>query len=119
MIGTHMMTERRRRDEVVVRLERPSRTVVALTSMQIANFAGNALELQGHDGRRILALSTTALAAFDADQCATSMTAQHSFRFILRLSSVPAVRFAAHWQGFILCRVCRIPIPPREKVTTD
>jgi hypothetical protein len=47
MIGTHMMTERRRRDEVVVRLERPGRTVVALTSMQIANFAGNALELQG------------------------------------------------------------------------
>ena len=58
MIGTHMMTERRRRDEVVVRLERPGRTVVALTSMQIANFAGNALELQGRDGRRILALST-------------------------------------------------------------
>jgi len=26
MIGTHMMTERRRRDEVVVRLERPGRT---------------------------------------------------------------------------------------------
>jgi hypothetical protein len=71
MIGTHMMTERRRRDEVVVRLERPGRTVVALTSMQIANFAGNALELQGRDGRRILALSTTALAALDADQCAT------------------------------------------------
>jgi hypothetical protein len=41
MIGTHMMTERRRRDEVVVRLERPGRTVVALTSMQIANFAGS------------------------------------------------------------------------------
>jgi hypothetical protein len=57
MVGTHMMTERRRRDEVVVRLERPGRTVVALTSMQIANFAGTALELQGRDGRRILALS--------------------------------------------------------------
>ncbi len=70
MIGTDMMTEARRRDEVIWRLERSGRSIVALSNAQIGNFAGNALEVQGRDGR-ILALSTTALAALRADQRAT------------------------------------------------
>ncbi len=59
MIGLDMLTDPARRREIVARLERSGRRIVALSNAQIASFAGNALELQGRDGR-ILALSTTA-----------------------------------------------------------
>jgi len=67
LIGLDMMTDPARRREVVTRLERSGRNVIALTNAQILEFAGNALELQGSEGR-ILALSTTALASLDQDQ---------------------------------------------------
>jgi hypothetical protein len=69
MIGLEMMTDPARRQEIITRLERSGRSIVALTNEQISRFAGNALELQGKDGR-ILALSTTALASLDRDQLA-------------------------------------------------
>lgn len=67
MIGLDMISDDRRRHEIVTRLERSGRRVIALSNDQIRHFAGNALELQGH-GKRILALSTTAMAALDAEQ---------------------------------------------------
>ena len=67
LIGLDMMTDPAKRRERVTRLERSGRHVIALTNQQISKFAGNALELQGRDGR-ILALSTTALASLDQDQ---------------------------------------------------
>ncbi len=67
MLGDAMMTDKDRRDEVIARLERSGRAIVRLTNRQIGQFAGNALELQAREGR-ILALSTTALAALNADQ---------------------------------------------------
>jgi hypothetical protein len=69
MIGLGMLTDAARREEIVARLKRSGRRIVALTNDQIARFAGNALELQGRGGR-ILALSTAALAALDDDQVA-------------------------------------------------
>lgn len=69
MIGLDMMTDPARRQEIVTRLERSGRNIVALTNEQIAHFAGNALELEGKDGR-ILALSTTALACLHRHQLA-------------------------------------------------
>jgi hypothetical protein len=70
MIGLDMMTDPARRQEVVTRLERSGRTIIELSNDQIAQFAGNAFELQGKDGR-ILALSTTALASLDRKQITT------------------------------------------------
>ena len=67
LIGLDMITDAARRREIVARLERSGRHVIALTNRQIANFAGNALELQASDGR-ILALSTTAFASLDRQQ---------------------------------------------------
>ncbi len=69
LIGLDMMTEPARRQEIVERLEQSGRRVIGLSNDQIARFAGNALELQGRD-RRLLALSTTARDALDADQIA-------------------------------------------------
>lgn len=69
MIGLDMMTNPARRREIVARLERSGRSVIALTNEQISRFAGNALELQGKEGR-VLALSTTALASLNRNQLA-------------------------------------------------
>ena len=70
VIGTGMITDARRRNEVVARLQRSGRDIVHLSNAQIDSFAGNAIELQGKESR-ILALSTTALAALGDDQRAT------------------------------------------------
>jgi hypothetical protein len=55
MAGFDMITDAQRRREVRQRLSENGRTLVELTAAQIGEFAGNALELQGSDGR-LLAL---------------------------------------------------------------
>ena len=60
LIGLDSIHNEARRHEIVQRLSESGREVVALSHDQIANFAGNAIELQGSNGR-ILALSTRAL----------------------------------------------------------
>lgn len=62
LIGLEMIADPARRAEIVGRLEETGRQVIALDAGQIARFAGNAIELQGGQGR-VLALSATALAA--------------------------------------------------------
>lgn len=104
MIGADMMTDPRRRDEVIGRLERSGRRIVKLTNEQISNFAGNALELQGKEGR-VLALSTTALAALDADQRATI----EGSAAIVPLD-IPTVERAG---GSVRCTLAGIHLSPR------
>jgi len=69
MAGFGMITEPKRRAQVRQRLSENGRELVDLTQEQIANFAGNALELQGRNGR-LLALSSRALRALTAQQIA-------------------------------------------------
>lgn len=104
MIGTGMMTDPKRRDEVVARLERSGRSIVLLSNPQIANFAGNALELQGKDGR-ILALSTTALAALDAEQRA--MIEESATIVAL---DIPTIERAG---GSVRCTLAGVHLTPR------
>ncbi|MCQ4628671.1 amidinotransferase [Shinella sp. CPCC 100929] len=104
MIGTGMMSDPKRRDEVIARLERSGRSIVALSNAQIENFAGNALELQGKDGR-ILALSTTALAVLDAGQRATI---EESARIVAL--DIPTVERAG---GSVRCTLAGIHLTPR------
>jgi hypothetical protein len=59
LIGLDLITGIERRHEIVRRLEESGRRVIALDAEQIANFAGNAIELQGDTGR-LLALSARA-----------------------------------------------------------
>ncbi len=70
MIGSCMIEDLARRDEVLNRLGQSGRAVVDLSEDQIKKFAGNAIELQGNAGR-ILALSDTALNVLSAEQQAT------------------------------------------------
>ncbi len=69
MVGLDMVPDAERRQTIVDRLTETRREVVALSPHQIAEFAGNAIELETPDGL-ILALSARALAALDAAQIA-------------------------------------------------
>ncbi len=70
MVGLDMVPDDERRTTIVERLEETRREVIPLSHRQIAEFAGNAIELETPGGL-ILALSARALAALDADQIAT------------------------------------------------
>ncbi len=59
LVGLDLITSPTRRQEVADRLAEPGREVIALSAEQIADFAGNAIELRAASGR-ILALSTRA-----------------------------------------------------------
>lgn len=52
------------RREIIDRLQESGRAVIHLSAEQIGEFAGNAIELEGRDGR-ILALSARAYAALN------------------------------------------------------
>ncbi|WP_425624807.1 citrulline utilization hydrolase CtlX [Agrobacterium radiobacter] len=67
MIGAGMIRDVLRREEILARLHNSGRYVIELRDDQIGKFAGNALELQGRDGR-LLAMSTTALASLEPSQ---------------------------------------------------
>lgn len=65
LVGLDAMTSRR--DEIAERLAEQGREVIALTTRQIADFAGNAIELHGSQGR-VLALSARADRSLTPDQ---------------------------------------------------
>ncbi|MEO1140673.1 MAG: arginine deiminase-related protein [Pseudomonadota bacterium] len=62
LVGLDMVVEDERRATIVDRLEESGRDVIALTSRQISDFAGNAIELATSKGL-VLALSSRALAS--------------------------------------------------------
>lgn len=66
LVCAEMITEDKRRDAVITRLEETGRDVILLSSEQIYEFAGNALELTGH--QTLLAMSSRALASLTSDQ---------------------------------------------------
>lgn len=67
LICLDMITNPDRREEVAERLAEDGREVIALTPSQINDFAGNAMEMTGAQGR-VLALSTRALKSLTAKQ---------------------------------------------------
>ncbi len=67
LVGLDTIHDPARRAEIVARLEETGRRVIALDYGQIQDFAGNALELQGRDGR-FLAMSSRAAASLRPDQ---------------------------------------------------
>lgn len=69
LICLDMITDPERRATVKARLEESGRTVIDLSHEQIAEFAGNAIELSGRDGL-VLALSSRALASLTPEQIA-------------------------------------------------
>lgn len=69
LVCTSVMTDARRRDEILDRLRESGREIIDLSWEQILSFAGNALEVSGPDGR-YLALSERAAGALTREQVA-------------------------------------------------
>ena len=67
MVGVETIKDAARRDEILMRLAETGREIIALSNEQIAEFAGNALELSGREGR-ILALSARAMNSLTSKQ---------------------------------------------------
>ncbi|UXX83763.1 citrulline utilization hydrolase CtlX [Roseovarius pelagicus] len=67
MIGSDMIADAARRNEIHARLAETGRDVISLSEHQIGEFAGNAIELSTPGGL-ILALSARALRALGAEQ---------------------------------------------------
>ena len=106
MVGFDLIQDPERREEIRARLAEPGREIVALSNEQIGEFAGNALELTGADGRRILALSERAFASLLPPQRKViESTAQ-----IVPLS-VPTIELAG---GSVRCMLAGIHLSPRH-----
>jgi hypothetical protein len=93
------------RARVLARLTASGREVVALDPRQVADFAGNGLELLGADGRRIFALSARAAAALQADQRAQIERFAHVFPI-----SIPTIERSG---GSVRCTLAGIHLPIR------
>ena len=68
LVGLGLIANEVEREHVRGRLEASGKEVVVLTAEQIANFAGNALELHNSTGAKMLVLSTRALRTLDQEQ---------------------------------------------------
>src|SRR5262249_49165230 len=68
MVGLEMIPNKVERQRVRTRLEKTDKELVELAADQIANFAGNAIELHSKDGEKLLVLSSRAAGALREDQ---------------------------------------------------
>jgi hypothetical protein len=68
MVGLEMIPNKAKRLQVRARLERTGKEIVELSADQIANFAGNAIELHNKSGEKLLVLSSRAARALNEEQ---------------------------------------------------
>ena len=68
-VGLELIPNSSERQRVQERIEKTGREIVELTPGQIANFAGNAMELHNQDGDKLLVLSSRARRALSEKQC--------------------------------------------------
>lgn len=104
MVGFDAFTQPARALEVRRRLEETGRDVMELSNHQIREFAGNAIELSGRDGR-ILALSQRACDSLSTDQRARI---QRTARLVAL--KVPTIELAG---GSVRCMIAGIHLSPR------
>lgn len=104
LICLDMVKDPQRRDEIVKRFEYSGRQVIDLTQSQIADFAGNAIELRSGD-QNILALSSRALAALRTEQ----INVIEQSATLLGLD-IPTIELAG---GSVRCTLAGIHLLPR------
>jgi hypothetical protein len=68
LVGLETIRNKAERQQVRTRLERGAKDIVELSPDQIANFAGNAIELHDTHGEKLLVLSDRALRALTEEQ---------------------------------------------------
>ena len=104
MVGFDIISDGNRREEIRARLGEMGRTVIPLSNKQLGEFAGNALELSGKEGR-ILAISSRAAASLTNEQ----KTGIEQSARIVELS-VPTIELAG---GSIRCMLAGIHLARR------
>jgi len=104
MAGFDINSDEDRRKEIYDRLAEMGRDIISLSHEQINNFAGNAIELGGENGR-ILAISKRAADSLTADQ---KSTIEKSTK-IVELS-VPTIEMAG---GSVRCMLAGIHLARR------
>lgn len=105
LVGLDCIADGTARRRVRDRLEASGRTVIDLSGDQIAQFAGNALELEGSGGP-LLALSGTAFGSLSPDQ----IRRIEAIKPILPLD-VPTIELAG---GSARCMLAGIHLPPKQ-----
>ncbi len=103
--GFHLIADPQRREAVRARLAEGGRDVIDLDARQIGEFAGNALELTGRGGQRLLALSERAAASLTRAQ----KTAIERSAHLLPLQ-VPTIELAG---GSVRCMLAGIHLARR------
>jgi hypothetical protein len=68
MVGLELIRNKAERQQVRARLEKTGKEIVELSADQIANFAGNSIELHNGCGEKLLVLSSRAAGALSEDQ---------------------------------------------------
>jgi len=105
MVGLDMIPNKAERQEVRARLEETGKEIVELSADQIANFAGNAIELHNRRGEKLLVLSSRAAGALTEEQ----RERLSRYAGIMRLE-LPTIELGG---GSARCMMATIHLPPR------
>ena len=103
LVGLAMIPNKPERKQVGTRLEASGKEIVELSPEQVANFAGNAIELHDSTGAKLLVLSTRALRTLDQEQ-RTTLT-RHARLVSLEL---PTIELGG---GSARCMIATIHLP--------
>jgi hypothetical protein len=105
MVGLEMIPNNSERQLVRARLEKTEKEIVELSTDQIANFAGNALELQNRRGEKLLVLSSRGAGTLTGEQ--RQRLARYARLMPLKL---PTIELAG---GSARCMIATIHLPRR------
>ena len=107
MVGLEMIPNKAERQQMRARLEKTGKEIVELSPDQIANFAGNAIELHNRHGEKLLVLSKRAMQALTEKQHAKLTP-------YVRLMSLelPTIELGG---GSARCMIATIHLSPRSQ----
>jgi hypothetical protein len=107
LVALEMIADPGEREAVRARLTDTGKEIVDLTRDQIANFAGNAIELHDAAGAKLLELSSRAVPTFTPQQ---RKTIERYARFVPL--ELPTIQLAG---GSARCMLATIHLPPLKK----
>jgi hypothetical protein len=105
LVGLEMIPNKAERQQVRSRLEKTGKEIVELSAGQIANFAGNTIELQNKSGEKLMVLSSRAARALTEEQRKTLTR----YARLLPLE-LPTIELGG---GSARCMLATIHLPPQ------
>ena len=105
MVGLEVIPNKAERQQVRAHLEKTGKEIVELSANQIANFAGNAIELHNNNAEKLLVLSSRAARALDKEQ--RERLSRYGRLILLEL---PTIELGG---GSARCMIATIHLSPR------